>query len=110
MNPGVAEPTDRSTSCLALSWPKLARVMKAAEHDNQYGCREGRGVEDVLQNNKYIAAIFFDEEAFDHLWWPSILRRLIEQGIRRKWWKMDLCILISGISRVELKHRGSEAA
>ena len=154
--------------------------MKAAEHDNQYGCRKGRSVEDVLRNMKtrvdsctvkYVAAIFFDiKGAFDHLWWPSIPRRLIELGIKRKRFDLirdylsersvavefgrqkvkravvrgcpqgsvlgpylwclvfnqvltlldsqgidnraymdDLCILLSGTSRVELQHRGGEA-
>ena len=60
------------------------------ESPNQYGFKKGKGTDDAFVNvrraiqftdKKYIIAIFIDiEGAFDNLWWPAILARLVSAG------------------------------
>lgn len=61
---------------------------KNLENECQYGFRENRSTEDALiafqaatrnTHKKYVVGLFFDiEAAFDGLWWPAIVSRLIE--------------------------------
>ncbi|KAK9497356.1 hypothetical protein O3M35_004689 [Rhynocoris fuscipes] len=61
---------------------RIENVVRAIEHDRQYGCTKGRSVEDALMRveeivmgarEKYVMAIFFDiKGAFDALWWPLL--------------------------------------
>ena len=60
------------------------------ESPNQFGFKKGKGTHDAFlslrraiqfSDKKYIIAIFIDiEGAFDNLWWPAILARLVSAG------------------------------
>lgn len=61
--------------------------LEELENPNQYGFRPERSTEDAIAHllrsikntdKKYVVTIFIDiQGAFDNLWWPAIIRRLI---------------------------------
>lgn len=67
---------------------QVAYRMQSLESPNQYGFKKDKSTEDAISHvlesikcteKKYVVALFIDiQGAFDSLWWPAILRRLIE--------------------------------
>lgn len=76
----------------------MAYEEKGLNCERQYGFKKGSGTEDALVSlkraiggteKKYVVAVFVDiEGAFDNLWWPTILDRVIAVNCSTKLFKI----------------------